>query len=161
MVRERTLAAAAHKAQPGRNLADLLAPAFPDPALAARLMHWLVRQSVTKGQYVFRQGEPSEAMYFIESGTVNVELDLPGRSIRLKKMGPGTVFGEMGIYTDAPRSASILATEDCVLYRLTKERLDILQRREPVLVAAVHRFIVGLLSARVAEANVRIGDLLK
>lgn len=155
------LAAAAHKAAPGRNLAELLAPAFPDPALAARLMHWLVRQPVTKGQYVFRQGEPSEAMYFIESGTVNVELDLPGRSIRLKKMGPGTVFGEMGIYTDAPRSASILAAEDCVLYRLTKERLDILQRREPVLVAAVHRFIVGLLSARVAEANVRIGDLLK
>ncbi len=155
------LAATGHKAAPGRNLAELLAPAFPDTALAERLMRWLVRLAVARGQYVIRQGEPSEAMYFIESGTVNVELDIPGRTLRLKKMGPGTVFGEMGIYTDAPRSASIVAAEDCVLYRLTKERLDILQRREPVLVSAVHRFIVGLLSARVAEANVRIGDLLK
>jgi SulP family sulfate permease len=95
-------------------------------------------------------------MYFLQSDKVHVELTLPGgKLLRLKKMGPGTVFGEMGIYTSAPRSASVIATERCVVFRLSVERFKLIQDKAPSLAAAVNRFIVTLLADRVAEENAK------
>jgi len=141
-------------------LPQLLAPVFPEPRLIPLLMRVMKKVEIKKGEPVFRQGDPSDAMYFVEYGMVTVQLELGGnRVLRLKKMGPGTVFGEMGIYTSAPRSASIVAAEDCTVYRLSKKVLDALQAKNPHLVSAIHRFIVALLSERVADANDKIRDL--
>jgi len=141
-------------------LPELLAPVFPEPRYIPALMQVLTRVTVKKGNHLFRQGDPSDAMYFVESGMVSVQLELDGnRILRLKKMGPGTVIGEMGIYTDAPRSASIVAAEDCVLYRLSKRLLEALQGRHPRLVSAIHRFVVALLAERVADTNDKVRDL--
>lgn len=142
-------------------LPGLLEPVFPEPAHIPLLMKALKKVRVKKGQHVFHQGDPSDSMYFIEQGMVNVQLELDGNKVlRLKKMGPGTAFGEMGLYTSAPRSASIVAAEDCVLYRLSTKILDIIQDRNPRLVSSIHRFIVHLLAERVAEANSKVRDLM-
>lgn len=144
-----------------QSLPKLLEPVFPEPRYIPLLMRVLKRVQVKKGAPVFRQGDPSDAMYFIESGMVNVQLELEGgKVLRLKKMGPGTAFGEMGIYTSAPRSASIVAAEDCVLYRLSTKVLHQVQAKIPHLAEAIHRFIVNLLSERVSEANAKVRDLL-
>ena len=135
---------------------------FPDPEVIPRLLKSLSKVMVLKGDYVFRQGDPSDAMYFISSGAVNVQLELEGkRAIRLKRMGPGTVFGEMGIYATAPRSASIVADEDSVLYRLSSRTLEKLQQEDPLLASAVHRFVVNLLAGRVFDANAKVRDLFQ
>lgn len=144
-----------------QSLRELLDPIFPEPHYIPALMKVLKKVTVKRGKAVFRQGDVSDAMYFIESGMVNVQLELDGgKVLRLKKMGPGTAFGEMGIYTSAPRSASIVAAEDCVLYRLSTNVLHKLQAKAPHFTAAIHRFIVNLLSERVADANAKVRDLL-
>lgn len=140
----------------------LLEPVFPEKRFIPALMRIVRRVEVKKGKPVFKQGDPSDSMYFIEKGTVNVQLELEGgKLLRLKKMGPGTVFGEMGLYTSAPRTASIVAAEDCVLYRLSAKVMDQLQRKHPEVASAIHRFIVSLLADRVAGANAAIRDLLR
>ncbi len=145
-----------------KSIHDILVNVFPEPGLVPEFVDQLERVAVDKGTFVFRQGDPSDSMYFIESGMVNIQLELEGHKIlRLAKMRPGTIFGEMGIYTDAPRSASVLAAEDCVLYRLSQHRLDVMQEQNPHLVSVVHRFVVNRLSSRVAEANAKIRDLVK
>lgn len=137
-------------------LEELLAATFPDPQLVPTLMKCLERMEVKKKSLVIRQGDESDSMYFLQSGRVRVELALPGgRLLRLKKMGPGTVFGEMGLYTSAPRSASVIASERCVLYRLSAERFRLIQAKAPQLASAVNRFIVTLLAERLAEANAK------
>jgi len=137
-------------------LGELLAETFPEPRLVPALMKCLERQEVPRKRNVITQGEVSDSMYFLESGKVHVELSLPGgKLLRLKKMGPGTVFGEMGLYTSAPRSASVIATERCVVYRLSGERFKLIQDKAPSLAAAVNRFIVTLLAERVAEENAK------
>jgi len=144
-----------------QTLPQLLATVFPEPKYIPLLMKCMKKVKVGQGEHVFHQGDVSDAMYFIEHGMVNVQLELEGGKIlRLKKMGPGTTFGEMGIYTSAPRSASIVATEDCVLYRLSSKVLQVIQSKNPRLVSAIHRFIVNLLSERVAQANDEVRDLL-
>lgn len=137
-------------------LEELLAATFPEPKLVPTLMKCLERMAVQKKRHVIRQGDESDSMYFLQSGKVQVELSLPGgKLLRLKKMGPGTVFGEMGLYTSAPRSASVIATEPCVLYRLSAERFKLIQDKAPQLAAAVNRFIVSFLAERLAEENAK------
>lgn len=137
-------------------LEELLAATFPDPRLVPALMKCLERVEVPRKHRLMQQGEASDCMYFLQSGKVQVELALPGgKLLRLKKMGPGTVFGEMGIYTNAPRSASVIATERCVAFKLSVERFTLIQQKAPQLAAAVNRFIVTLLAERVAEENAK------
>lgn len=144
------------------NLADVLKPVFPETKYIPMLMKVMKKVEVKEGDHVFRQGDASDAMYFIEKGMISIRLELEGgRLLRLKKMRPGTVFGEMGIYTSAPRSASAVAAEDCRLYRLSKSTLEKMQAVNPQFTSAVHRFIVNLLAERVAEANTSLRDLLK
>jgi SulP family sulfate permease len=144
-----------------QTLPQLLRPVFPERKYIPLLMKCLKKITVPQGKVVFKQGEPSDSMYFIEKGMVSIRLELEeGRIIRLKKMRPGTVFGEMGIYTGAPRAATAVAAEDCVLYRLSKSVLEQVQQKHPSLMSAIHRFIVNRLSERVAEANDDIRDML-
>lgn len=134
----------------------LLAATFPEPRLVPALIRCLERVEAPKNTRLIQQGDPSDCMYFIESGKVRVELALPGgKLLRLKKMGPGTVFGEMGIYTSAPRSASVITSERCVAYKLSVERFGLIQQKAPQLAAAVNRFVVALLAERVAEENAK------
>lgn len=134
----------------------LLAATFPEPRLVPALIRCLERVEAPKNTRLIQQGDPSDCMYFLESGKVRVELALPGgKLLRLKKMGPGTVFGEMGIYTNAPRSASVITSERCVAHKLSVERFALIQQKAPQLAAAVNRFVVALLAERVAEENAK------
>ena len=142
-------------------LSELLSPVFPEPKYIPVLMKILKREVADKGEAIFRQGDKSDSMYFVESGKLDVELELEGGKIlRLKKVGPGAVFGEMGIYTLAPRSATIRATEKCVLYKMTTEKLDAVEKRAPVLVTAINRFLINMLSERLSDANTKVRDLM-
>ncbi len=142
-------------------LPELLAPVFPEPKYIPALMKVLKRVPISKGEAVFRQGDGSDSMYFVESGKLDVELELEGgKLLRLKKIGAGAVFGEMGIYTMAPRSATIRAAEKCVLYMMTTEKLDAVEKRAPMLVTAINRFLINMLSDRLGDANVKVRDLM-
>ncbi|WP_319543757.1 SulP family inorganic anion transporter [uncultured Pseudodesulfovibrio sp.] len=143
-------------------LPELLAPVFPEPKLIPALMKVLKREVAKPGEAVFRQGDVSDSMFFVESGRLDVELEMEGGKIlRLKKVGPGAVFGEMGIYTLAPRSATIRAAESCVLYRMTLAKLDAIEHRAPRLVTAINRLLINMLSERLIDANARVRDLMR
>ncbi len=143
------------------SLPQLLEPVFPVEHIPY-LIKLLQPIKIKKGQYVFKQGDFSDAMYFVQSGTYRVELFMKeGKTLRIKKMGPGAVFGEMGFYTDAPRSASVSASKGGVVYRLSKKRIAIIETKLPKLKSSIDKFLVNLLAERVANANIMISDLLR
>lgn len=63
------------------------------------------------GQIIFREGEESTDAYFILSGRVRIRLRTPQGACTLAELGPGEIFGEMGMIEDAPRSATAEAVE--------------------------------------------------
>lgn len=73
----------------------------------------LKRREMSAGQVVMRRGHPGDAMYFLVSGKVDVEM--PTGPIPLS---PGSFFGEMALITGEPRSVSVMTTEPCVLLEL-------------------------------------------
>jgi len=75
-----------------------------------------------KGETVFHQGDPGDALFILASGTVKVVLpsDEGAEPAIVAILGPGEFFGELAILDGAPHSATIVAlepTETLVLHR--------------------------------------------
>jgi len=60
------------------------------------------------GETVFAEGSSADKAYIIESGYVEIFVGAGEDSLQLSVLGPGDIFGEMGIIDASPRSASIL-----------------------------------------------------
>jgi SulP family sulfate permease len=107
------------------------------------------------------QADPSTDLFFVESGRVAIQLEVPGQApVRLRSMGPGTVIGEVALYLKLPRSASVVAETDSSVYRLTLEALHTMQQQDPGLAAALHKFIVRLLAKRLNDTNKLLSAVL-
>ena len=79
-----------------------------------------------------------------------------GRARRLRTMGAGTVIGEMGLFMNTPRSATVVTEKKSVLYRLTAESLKKIEAEDLALACALDRFFIGLLANRLVHANAEI-----
>ena len=73
--------------------------------------------TVPAGQDVFREGDPGDRFYVIESGRVDVSIR--GEFIRTQLAGES--FGEIALLRDIPRTASATARVDCVLLALDQD----------------------------------------
>lgn len=141
--------------------ADLLAqiPLFQTLADEDReaLGNRLTERTLRPGDIVFSQGEPGMAMYLVKSGAVQIYLpsadkDLP--PIVLKDARTGEYFGELALFDDKPRSASVRVLVDTVLLELTREQLGEHLGRSPK--AAMT--ILSLMSERLRETNAMLSQ---
>jgi EAL domain-containing protein (putative c-di-GMP-specific phosphodiesterase class I)/CRP-like cAMP-binding protein len=65
------------------------------------------------GEVIFEEGSLSDKAYIIESGLVEIFVGSNDKEIQLSVMGPGNIFGEMGLIDSQPRSASARALSEC------------------------------------------------
>jgi EAL domain-containing protein (putative c-di-GMP-specific phosphodiesterase class I) len=70
------------------------------------------RERYAAGTAIFREGEPGECAYIIESGAVEIAALKTGRSLVLARLGPRDLFGEMALIDDEVRTASATAVVD-------------------------------------------------
>lgn len=122
------------------------------------------RRPIRAGETLMREGEPGDAMFLLAAGTVNVTKNLTlklgdrdfakaDKSMTTIKAEHAPVFGEMALFGDAPRSATITAEEDCVVYEIGRGEFDELCAREPVIALAFIRRVAAVLSDRVRKGN--------
>jgi small-conductance mechanosensitive channel/CRP-like cAMP-binding protein len=74
------------------------------------------------GDTLVRQGAEAIRLYIIVEGRADVVVqnDL-GERAKLAELGPGDFFGEMGLLTGEPRTATVIARTAMLVYRLDKE----------------------------------------
>jgi MFS family permease len=78
----------------------------------------LIPVPVTAGDVVIRQGDDADRFYLVDSGTFRVTRARDGESELLADLGTGAVFGEIGLLRGVPRTATVTAVSDGVLYAL-------------------------------------------
>jgi len=71
--------------------------------------------ALAAGTALFRQGDPSDRIYVVERGQVDVVRDTPDGEVLLATLGPGEHLGEMGPLFGLPRSATVRARTDAAL----------------------------------------------
>jgi EmrB/QacA subfamily drug resistance transporter len=67
-------------------------------------------QYFSQGDVILRQGDSADRFYVISSGEVAVTHEADdGKTIELRKLGPGQYFGEIGLLANLPRTATVTA----------------------------------------------------
>lgn len=108
-----------------------------------------------RGDVVFQQGDPGDAFYVIESGEVKVVLPSEdGREAILTILGPGHFFGELSLLDGEPRSADVVAKEDCSLLALHREDFRNFLTQHPHAAAA----LLAVLSRRLRATDDLVHD---
>ena len=81
----------------------------------------VMRRSAPRGSVIMREGDRIDSLYIVISGRLKVMMgETDGKEVILGIVGPGEIFGEMGLIDDGPRSASVVAIEPCELLVVTK-----------------------------------------
>ena len=79
----------------------------------ARVAEVSVPRQFVAGEVVFREGDESSTCYVVRNGRARAVREHPdGRSITLANFGPGDIFGELAMFDDERRSATIETLED-------------------------------------------------
>ncbi len=151
------------KGDAARSLDDMLNEALS--AVGARIfVEVCERRRVAAGDALVRAGEPSNEMFFVASGRVQVLLRLENVGLeeakRLRAFGPGTVVGEMGFYSGEPRSADIVAVQDTEVLVVSRERMTEFEESQPALARSIHRHVINTLAQRLRCSNDEIRTLL-
>ena len=80
------------------------------------------------GELVVAEGEPGDALYIIVSGIASVTADDMGNEKKVAELTDGAFFGEMGVITRQPRSATVRARGELSALRIPRQAvLDILE----------------------------------
>ncbi len=134
---------------------------FAKPELVDRLLNYLERMEVEGNVYLFRRGDAPDAMYFVESGRLNVILETEaGEMTRLRNVRGGTVVGDISLYLGQPRTANVVTEQKCVLYRLTTESMKKMESQDSEAASALHEWIARLMAERMADNTSAIEALL-
>jgi MFS family permease len=86
------------------------------PSTLEQLADRMTEVRASAGEEIVRQGEPGDLFYVIEDGTVEVAVD--GRPAH--ELGRGESFGEIALLRNVPRTATVTARNDVVLYALDR-----------------------------------------
>jgi type II secretory ATPase GspE/PulE/Tfp pilus assembly ATPase PilB-like protein len=111
----------------------------------------LTRHEYPPNADIVRQGDPGDALYLIESGTVGVFLrDERSGLVRLVgQLGARDSIGEMALVTASPRTATCTALDSTVAYRLGRDVFEAVASKLPQVALAVAR----TLATRLARLN--------
>jgi CRP-like cAMP-binding protein len=126
-----------------------------DPARLKLLAFTSERVSYGAGQTLFEQGAMSDAAYVILAGTADVLIDTSNGRLAVALLKTSDLLGEMGILSDAPRSATIVAREDLLALRIDKRVFLELLGQFPQMAIAVMRE----LAKRLERTNARLASL--
>lgn len=117
----------------------------------------LREKHVDRGGLVLIQGDRGDALYLVAEGQVKVVLaGEDGREVILSVLGPGSVFGEMALLDDEPRSAHVVAMDRTSLLILRREDFQARLRSSPEVAIGLLRE----LSRRLRRADDTIGSLV-
>ena len=122
-----------------------------DPARLKLLAFTSERVQFAAGQCFFAQGDAADAAYVLLEGQAEVRLNTPGGEIKVADLGRNALVGEMGILSDAPRSATIVAGEPTTALRIDKRVFLELLMQFPQMSIAVMRELASRLERTTAQ----------
>lgn len=135
--------------------APLLASLSDEEATA--LQRSMVPHAMSRGEVLFREGEPGDRLYIIIRGKIKLGRTSPdGRENLVSVLGPGEMFGELTVFDPGARSLTATAVSPTELLGLGSEDLSAFLREHP----EVARQMLQALARRLRRTTNTVADLV-
>jgi CRP/FNR family transcriptional regulator, cyclic AMP receptor protein len=110
-----------------------------------------------RNEVVFHRDDPAAHLYLIASGTVKISVEAEGgQEVVIALVRGGEVFGELALFDEAQRSATVTALTDTNTFTLaSRDFMDVLQHNP-----AAMRQLLALLAQRIRHSTGHIEDLV-
>ncbi|MFZ1923564.1 MAG: cyclic nucleotide-binding domain-containing protein [Xanthobacteraceae bacterium] len=108
-------------------------PLFADTAFDDLIVldRTLTCETYLRGEDIVTEGEAGDRMCIVYRGQVTVRKQTPQGNRELARLGAGEFFGEMSLFDDEPRSATVSALEDVEVLVLNRDRFHSLVQQRP------------------------------
>jgi len=115
-----------------------------------KLVPYMKRREYHASEYLIKEGDEADFIYFVQSGQVTAQLETPDKNpVRLETIYSGRTVGEIAFFLGAQRTASVVANQNSVVYSLSLDDLKQMEIKDPESANVFHRLSVILLSQRV------------
>lgn len=115
------------------------------------------KQQVKKKEFLFRQGEPEDKVYYIKTGIFKlIKITEEGEEVIIQLIGPGETIGETSLFREGTLSPiSAVAIEDAMVCSITRKSIEKLIIEKPRIALQ----IIGNLSNRLYDTWERIMEM--
>jgi NTE family protein len=113
-----------------------------EPRLCKDILGRMKARHYAAGEYICREGDTSDRVYLIEGGVVEVIVGEGATAHLVGHLRRGDIFGEMGLLSDEPRSASILAALPTLALELDRAAFADIINRYPNILLNISRVLV-------------------
>lgn len=122
------------------------------------LIKYMYVRHYKKGEAVFKKGYPNVVFYIVKSGRLKVYLEDNGNELQINELHELDYFGEMGLFQEEFRSASIAAEEESILLGISKRDLNEFIVTFPRAGVKILYKFGQLLSNNIIAVNKRLAD---
>lgn len=127
----------------------------------SKLSNWQLKQvnevfyerTYQDGEYIFEQGQPGAALFFIEDGQVAIHAKNKSDSLHLATLSKGQFLGELALLDEAPRSASAVAVGPSKLLALYRKDLEVFLNTKPEIAVEIYRALAAIVGDRLKATN--------
>ena len=123
------------------------------PTQVKKILGLCQHKSYKPGERVFESGSRPDEMFILLSGELAI---ITPEGLWVATILPVTTIGEMGVITGQPRVASVEVTKTGALFTIQKAQFDAILREDQDMQAKIFRAIIGVLSGKLSNDNVRL-----
>ncbi|KAL3659666.1 hypothetical protein V7S43_015341 [Phytophthora oleae] len=111
------------------------------PEFIEVLTSLLERISLPAQCTLFSIGDPGDAMYIIHAGV----LDILGRKAKIRELRKNDFVGELSLFSSFPRSATVVTSTYCVLYKLSRFHTELVLDNHPTAAYGIKKVVAAII----------------
>ncbi len=126
------------------------------PAMLAELAVWLEEKKFAPGEVAVKQGDKGDELFLVSDGEFQVFVSDPSLDLEkeIRRLGPGSYFGEIALISERPRLVSVRATKPSHALVLRREAFADVAGQSPQFAMALCRGIAAYLVEVTERDNV-------
>ena len=97
----------------------------------------VLTREFAKGELIFQEGDEGDEFFVVVRG----EVEIRSGNRRLETLGQNSIFGEMALIDESPRSATVIALTDCTVAPIREKQFLFLVRHTPFFALRVMRVL--------------------
>lgn len=91
--------------------------------LAEEILAYSHRHTLAAGEILFRRGDPGDSVFVLLDGTLDILADIGPHRVCLAVLHPYQLVGEIAVFADQPRIATVMARSECRVLRLDRQEM--------------------------------------